>query len=64
MSNTTEDILSVSDTTEDILSVSNTYKWRDSSTNPTRTRWRLGATEVLVFGENSTIVASFILLLA
>ena len=50
------DILSVSNTytnfaAKDILSVSNAYTngaTLDSASIPTRTRWRLGATEVLV----------------
>ena len=42
-------ILSVSNTSKEILSVSNTcYKCLNSSSIPTRTRWRLGTTEVLV----------------
>ena len=43
------EILSMSNITEDILSVSNIYyKWCYSASNLTRTRWRLGATDVLV----------------
>ena len=37
----------------DYILINILYKWRYSSSIPTRTRWRLGTTEVLVENKNN-----------